>query len=358
MQERLIKVEESHYMEHFSHCEQTSHNTYEQTWILMKTFYKYMPYSTLLKFLNDPCLRVTPSHCQNDPFEFGFSSSNLGELNNESGSIELGTKLEEFAKLHGIISLTTSYENILMWSSYADSHRGAVIEVLIDDKKPHSLFINSTGPNLPPFKYQDFMFDKVSYKSIRGFKKVDNETDLFEMRRHYYFTKSDQWKFEEEYRFISPMIWINKILFNEDGFNKARKILGSYSSYVRCLNAEGAGEKIYELSSGGLVMLQYENIELISKLWNQSNINETMFFIRLNSGIPGSNDCHIGRVFLGCQANHDDFISELKNHHDELSIMSKYFNSINGELCDVFKGEIDKDKYKLLFKPVVDNIYK
>jgi hypothetical protein len=313
-----------------------------------------MSYSTLIKFLNDPCLRVTPSNCQNDPFEFGFSSSDIEALNCKSESKELGIKLEEFAKLHGIISLTTSNDDILMWSHYAENHRGAVVEIYIDDEKPQSLFINSTGPNSPPFNYQDFLFDKVSYKSVRRFEQIESEANIDKIKHHYYFTKARQWKLEDEYRFITPMIWINRILFNEAGCKKAQKILGGYSSSITCLNPRDTGCKFYELNPVALEMI---SIELISKLWLQSSVNETMFFIRLNSGVLGVSNGHIGRIFLGCQADHDDFISQLKNDsYDLLSIRGKYSNLLTGELCNVFKGEMDKDEYKLLFKPIIGNI--
>lgn len=317
-----------------------------------------MSYSTLIKFLNDPCLRVTPSNCQNDPFEFGFSSSDIEALNFKSDSKEFGIKLEEFAKLHGIISLTTSNDNILMWSHYAENHRGAVVEIYIDDENPQSLFINSTGPNSPPFNYQDFIFDKVSYKLVRRFEQIESEINLDKINHHYYFTKAQQWELEDEYRFITPMIWINRILFNEVGCNKAKKILASYSSSITCLNPRDTGYKFYELNPAALEIISTENIELISKLWLQSNINETMFFIRLNSGVPGVSGSHIGRIFLGCQADHDDFISQLKNDsYDTLSIMNQYSNLLTGDLCNVFKAEMDKDEYKLLFKPIIGNIY-
>ena len=324
----------------------------------MKTFYKYMPYSSLLKFLSDPCLRVTPSTCQNDPFEFGYSSSDIDILNCKSSSNELGIALEEFANLHGIISLTTSNSNILMWSYYADSHKGAVVEIYIDDEAPQKLFVNSTGPNKPPFKFQDFIFDKVTYEKNRRFDQIESETDLEKVKHHYYFTKAKQWELEEEYRFITPMSWINKIIFNEAGCKKAHKILQNYSSSITCLNPNSSGDKFYELNPVSLTMIGMENPELISKMWRQSHTNETMFFIRLNSGLPGGMGSQVGRIFLGCQSDHIDFISQLKNDSDEpLSIMGNYTHLLTGDLRNISKAEIDKDEYKISFKPLSGNIY-
>lgn len=325
----------------------------------MKKFYKYMSYSTLREFLNDPCLRLTPSNCQNDPFEFGFSSSDIDALNCKSNSKELGGNLEDFARLHGIISLTTLNDDILMWSHYAGNHSGAVVEIFIDDESPQSLFINSTGPNSPPFNYQDFIFDKVLYKSLRRFESIDSETNLDKIKNHYYFTKAQQWEPENEYRFIIPMAWINKILFNEDGYKKAQEILGGYVSSIICLNPTCSGCKDYELDVATLEMISASNHELLLNLWVQSRKNETMFFIRLNSFDSSVSNGHIGRIFLGCQADHDDFISLLKNDSDAPfhSIRSKYSRLFTGEISNVFKGEMDKNEYKLLFKPLVGNLH-
>ncbi|OBT08311.1 hypothetical protein A9267_11445 [Shewanella sp. UCD-FRSSP16_17] len=322
----------------------------------MRSFYKYMPYSTLIKFLKDPCLRVTPSNCQNDPFEFGYSSSDLEILNSKSSSKELGFKLKEFAELHGIISLTTSYKNIMMWSHYAENHRGAVVELHIDEKKPESLFINSTGPNKPPFNFQDFIFNKVSYSKTRKFDLVEPERQLENVKHHYYFTKAIQWEGENEHRFITPMLWVNRIIFNQEGYEKAQRILGDYSSAICC--NKNTGYTTYELEEAAIEVIALRNIELLAELWLESNINEIMFFTRLNTGTPGIGGGRVGRIFIGCEADHKDLISQLKsNNSDQLSIMDNYLNPINGDLVKVFKAEIHQDEYKLTFKPVNGNVH-
>ena len=104
-----------------------------------------MPFSTLLKFIDDPCLRVTPSYCQNDPFEFGYTEQDIDQLNAKSGNRRLGSEHRDYAKLHGIVSLCSSKSDILMWTHYADKHKGAAVELLVDRENPQSLFVNSTG---------------------------------------------------------------------------------------------------------------------------------------------------------------------------------------------------------------------
>jgi hypothetical protein len=312
----------------------------------MKKFYKYMSYSTLKHFINDPCLRVTPSNCQNDSFEFGYSARDVDHLNEASSSMKLGTHLSDYSRLHGIISLTTSKNNILMWSHYAGNHKGAVVELYIDDDNPQSLFINNTGPNKPPFDCQDFIFDKISYAKKRRFNGIESEDSLENIKRHYYFTKARPWKTEAEYRFITPMNWVNKILFSEAGYKRAIEITNYHpSSFIYHKSS-----KLHELNPATLDMLP---IEILERLWSQSNMNDTMFFIRLSNGIPGKEATRIGRVYLGCRANYDDFVSLLKNtDYEPRSIMGNYYKFLTDELCGVSKGEIDTDEYKLIFKPL------
>lgn len=122
-----------------------------------------MPISLFHQFLEDPCLRLTPSFCQNDPFEFGFTEKNISELGTLYNRKGLGKRLESFSKFHGIISLSATCTNIPMWAHYANNHIGFAVELEIDGTNPENLFINSTSQYLKP-KSSDFLFDKVSYK--------------------------------------------------------------------------------------------------------------------------------------------------------------------------------------------------
>lgn len=314
----------------------------------MLKLYKYMPFSTLLKFLDDPCLRVTPSSCQNDPFEFGYSRRDIQKLDSVSESKSLGNDLKSFSNLHGIISLSGSNSNILMWSHYSKNHTGAVVELIIDDNNPESLFINSTGIYSPPFLNSDVLFDKVNYSSERSYEDIAFKDDIELIKNHYYFTKAKQWDLEEEYRFITPLHWINRIVFTNDGFNNVKGILGDLVSAITCLNNnEQINYRMYELNPACIDMITATNPQLLLNIWNQSNETEIMFFIRLNPK-------NIGSILLGSQTNVDSFIKEL-NVGDNLH--QTYYDVFSGEVRNVFKGEIDKNEYKLNFKDLVRCIY-
>jgi hypothetical protein len=87
----------------------------------------------------------------------------------------------------GILSLTNREDNLMLWAHYADSHKGIVIE--FDEKHPFFTDSNYLHP------YLLYPLDKVFYKpsrpSINSDKYYDKET---------FYTKSEDWKYEEEYR--------------------------------------------------------------------------------------------------------------------------------------------------------------
>jgi hypothetical protein len=307
----------------------------------MKSFYKYMPFSVLKKFLDDPCLRVTPSHCQNDPFEFGYTHEDIDFLNSRDEGENLGEALKDYMSLHGIISLTTSNENITMWSHYADKHKGVVIELLVDEDAPEKLFINSTGLNTPPFNYQDFIFQPVNYSEKRGSFDISKASSLETVKEHYYFTKAKQWITEDEYRFITPMIWINKILFNSDGFARAQNILGDLANNIKCISEnENTTCPMYKLDP---VLI---GPELIHKLWSSSNEADTMFFIHLNPD-------YIGRIFLGCQFDLEELRAFMNQDKFEMySIRRHYYDILSWQSRNIEKAKIDNNKYQFYFEDI------
>lgn len=95
---------------------------------------------------------------------------------------------KRFHKEFGIFSTTTKNDNLLMWSHYADSHRGFCVG--FDCKK---LFWNIDG-----------MASRVSY--INNFPK----RSLFAKDTFFDFvvltSKSKDWEYESEFRYVSSQI--------------------------------------------------------------------------------------------------------------------------------------------------------
>lgn len=85
----------------------------------------------------------------------------------------------------GIFSMSEVNDNILMWAHYADSHRGFCIEYA---RTPSNLL----GMQAEPVQYED----KMPSLSIQD---VTSEGKNFDKL---WLTKSNHWKYEEEWRLI------------------------------------------------------------------------------------------------------------------------------------------------------------
>ncbi|ENE9528407.1 DUF2971 domain-containing protein [Vibrio parahaemolyticus] len=104
----------------------------------------------------------------------------------------------------GILCLSKNPENILMWSHYADSHSGVLVE--FDEE---SEFFNQSGISSDN-KDIDKFYGKVlpvTYRRSRPtFEFFDKSwPDMF-------FTKSIDWAYEEEHRMLMPLSEANRVI--------------------------------------------------------------------------------------------------------------------------------------------------
>lgn len=104
----------------------------------------------------------------NDPFECTYKS-NLGELDND---------IEKERKERKICSFSERKDNILMWSHYANNHKGFCIEYKFSD------LLRSSGLLMP-----------VIYS-----KKLPGKSEPINIE--VIFTKSIDWEYEHEWRII------------------------------------------------------------------------------------------------------------------------------------------------------------
>jgi hypothetical protein len=101
----------------------------------------------------------------------------------------------EFLRNERIFCMSEMYDEILMWSHYADHHRGAVIEFKCLPDLDRAFNVASkvnytaTKPKLGTF---DQWFDHSC-----GKKLIDN----WDLSNQYSFTKSYHWQYEKEWRF-------------------------------------------------------------------------------------------------------------------------------------------------------------
>lgn len=195
--------------------------------------YKYTSFRK--QFFENFYLRCTPRSALNDPFELlpsqeymAHEIANYGDfLDPEDAStpkilerLKLGNNVysmytRRYDRL-GIISFTESNDNQVMWSHYADNHKGMVIE--FDTRS--SLFTNNCS-------LEDYrQFKQVKYQSNRptslgiinetisetAVQLLDDSTALF--------TKSNEWMYEKEHRLVCQLDALADIFCTIDFFKK------------------------------------------------------------------------------------------------------------------------------------------
>ncbi len=130
----------------------------------------------------------------NDPFDFTF-----GEINAEN-SYNIDVKcLKDTFQNWGVYCLCEKPDNLLMWSHYADAHRGICLQ--FDTKK----FLSEIERKLYIEKNLFFGIEKIFYEtrrpSLNNFG-IGTVCDVRKFHKSILSTKFIDWKYEKEWRII------------------------------------------------------------------------------------------------------------------------------------------------------------
>lgn len=207
-------------------------------------YYKYMTQSVLLLLLKNKTIKVTNPIKFNDPMDSSIPdikincsqinkliisalgdkySEHLNEFKSEIDkemTVEI-SKLkkelgviseelrEEWSKIISqfrILSLTTKGNNLLMWSHYADEHRGVVIQFKKDLSlgSPEKVDYFKGHQRLNNFFNAAFALI-VKKEASTGFSD-ENTNDIsnitLKVMFKYFFMKMSEWEYENEYRIV------------------------------------------------------------------------------------------------------------------------------------------------------------
>ena len=103
---------------------------------------------------------------------------------------------------YGVLSLTITYNSPLMWSHYADQHRGVCIEYkLVDSVEIRPEIIEYTRPR------------SISAQDILEWIKLDPENFNKKIKPFYFFSKAEELKYENEWRCLSEISGVNSCPF-------------------------------------------------------------------------------------------------------------------------------------------------
>lgn len=177
---------------------------YYYTGAMMKTYYKYT--SNLgLDYFDDPKIKISNPAYLNDPFEsesddglFSVINARLEEKNVNDYKDNSRELLNAFLKSNGIVSVSETPRNLLMWSHYADEHRGLCIGY------SGEIFSDAERPNQPIHEIAEYEPQKVNYDNYRFDRQKSSKLSIKDTIKNYLLTKGDDWIYEKEHRFIIP----------------------------------------------------------------------------------------------------------------------------------------------------------
>ncbi|EJG0692408.1 DUF2971 domain-containing protein [Vibrio parahaemolyticus] len=183
--------------------------------------YKYVPFSDGSKNILSNCtMKFSSAEEFNDPFdcvvsydvekslEYALSRTDLLEnakmvfqgnvadegkmIENLKSSLVSGDFTKSMTSSFGICSLSETFENILMWSHYADNHKGFVVEF-------------ETPTNFAEFlETPEYLLIAwaVQYKSDMP-KVTMGKADGFEALAEQFLVKAKDWEYEQEHRCLA-----------------------------------------------------------------------------------------------------------------------------------------------------------
>ncbi|NTF06844.1 DUF2971 domain-containing protein [Agrobacterium rubi] len=148
----------------------------------MIRLYYYTKLEYALAAIKNKRLKIALYSALNDPFDFvGIAYSNS---NQKKQIEELQKKL---SSLSGIICLSQTWKEPLMWGHYADSHKGVCLGFEIQPGQYKPIKYVSQRPTLASF----------GKRSIAKLSEQDREIIAF--------NKFEQWSYEKEWRRIVPL---------------------------------------------------------------------------------------------------------------------------------------------------------
>lgn len=297
----------------------------------MKPVYKYMSKVAAISFLKDPWIRVTPKPALNDPFECSptqQTKDRIVELFKGEKSLSEHPDLiihnfEGVMDYFGIVSFSKNFNDLLMWSHYADSHKGVMLEFDLDE-------IHETTR-----LYSDKIQGNVNYSDFRAFKGAFK--NLNEVRTYYFLTKSMPWKKEEEYRLVLPVNLMMKVAFDlhsEGSINDMKKLGFNYTNST---DNPRFTEKFH------LTHLSPNQCDLdkLFDVWLNSSETNTQFYQYVGYKA-------LKRIYLGANSN----IEKFKSLFDILSEDSDPYRPFKSALTEQYLGiyhmKLDLNKYELV----------
>ncbi|MEM7358263.1 MAG: DUF2971 domain-containing protein [Pseudomonadota bacterium] len=116
---------------------------------------------------------------------------NRDRIYRQSLSNEIKKHLGKYFSGTGVLSMARSHSSMLMWSHYADNHKGVCLGY--DINRRHGQRVYRARYDLPR---------KIPFELIEDWRLGGSTSAEKELRAHFFLTKSKDWVYENEYRLL------------------------------------------------------------------------------------------------------------------------------------------------------------
>lgn len=316
----------------------------------MKTLYKY---SALLPldYFDNPTIKISATEYLNDPFEYSTSENIALSIENymrADGANDKAAKIlsntyvraiDMMLAFNGVVSLSETPRNSLMWAHYATQHNGICIGYKNDFLKKIE-------------KTEDFQIvinqpQKVNYDNLRfetDFHYEDMGTIEIDAITQHYLKKSDEWIYEKEHRCIIPYSKANRlVILNDnpkvdhihksidDGKNPGFKVGVDYNPIIKTSLIK---EYLFETDIKNQYIVNQNKLNSARTCLLQTS-KDCLFLIDIE---PNS----IESVYFGCKVSKETIKPYIEKLHNKYKL---------------YQFKLSKNRFELIPEPLTPDMF-
>lgn len=281
-----------------------------------------------LEYFDEPTIKISITGFLNDPFESNASDNISRSIGNFLENIKCsGETVENGVKtysrsinlmliMNGVVSLSETPRNSLMWAHYAQQHNGICIGYKndflkhIDGESNFQVLINE------PVKvnYDNLRFElDYDYKDAHN---IDREAFIQHLLK-----KSDEWIYEKEHRCIIPFTKANKFVVLNDQpkidhiqwhTTNTRKVFKKGGDFNKVIQMSLEKNSLIETSTKNKYLINHDSMSAVRCALLQTS-KDGMFLIDIDKN-------SIDSVYFGCKVSIDTIKPYFEKLHDKYKL--------------------------------------
>jgi len=191
--------------------------------------YKYMPEPHSL--LDEGYIRATQLSALNDPFEATFCKEGIERIYDSTNILvpfeQVVRHIQVSSQRVGVISFTEAKDNLLMWSHYANDHKGIAVGIDSRNLGANGIFESLFIPVYGDEYYRPYSTEihSISYRKLTRYRTDYLDYDFDSLTKGGFLIeffvfdvfkqKSDEWIYEKEHRSILALEQAERVIFHD-----------------------------------------------------------------------------------------------------------------------------------------------